>query len=479
MRPSDCGFAVTPGVVRKLVEYDNSLRRLPAVGDSGDSDSSDDDLAALASKANLGGGSKHLNTLKEEKQARSDIRGDVGPVASATVATSATTATKPSASAATARAAPVVSSHVTNEDGDESDSSEDLAALVHKSMATGKKGSSSSAADAAGAATAGGESKRPAVERRRAAPEVCEDLRVFCLSVFDADCCPFPQVAKQLRFLGQHFKQTIKTDEVKHVLEAEKAKQEVYTFEWEANERKPEWKQALLLSAQRPVDGIRFLTKQGMLKDTPEAKGKWLSHYRRMVLDNPVVIDWLCLDPAATPILEAMIDFENELAGVDLDIAFRRFIIKMDYLPAGELLDTLLKSFGTEYYGRNAHRKDTRSAEAASYVANGMLVLSNLYHTRNKAKKIRIADWLSQSQGRNGGQDFPTPMLEEIFANMVTLALAFEGRYVETVHARMCVFVCVRVCVWFVLCDVNVVLTVVNLQSRWLPRRAPPWLALA
>jgi hypothetical protein len=57
-----------------------------------------------------------------------------------------------------------------------------------------------------------------------------------------------------------------------------------------------------------------------------------------MVLDNPVVIDWLCEDSAAFPILEALIDCETDLSGTDVDIAFRRVIMKTDYLPAGERL---------------------------------------------------------------------------------------------------------------------------------------------
>lgn len=57
-----------------------------------------------------------------------------------------------------------------------------------------------------------------------------------------------------------------------------------------------------------------------------------------MVLDNPVVIDWLCRDASTLPILEALIDHENELTGLDVDIAFRKFVFKMDYLPSGPLL---------------------------------------------------------------------------------------------------------------------------------------------
>lgn len=106
---------------------------------------------------------------------------------------------------------------------------------------------------------------------------------------------PAKELATQLKFLGKQFN-AIKSDDVKHVVDAERAKRSVYTFEWEANEQKPEWKQALLLSTMRPADGLKYLTGLGLIKNTTDAKAKWLSHYRKMVLDNSIVIEWLCLD---------------------------------------------------------------------------------------------------------------------------------------------------------------------------------------
>ena len=50
--------------------------------------------------------------------------------------------------------------------------------------------------------------------------------------------------------------------QVEGVVQREKQKQSVYTFEWEANEQKPEWKQALLLSTQRPPDGLKHLIQR-------------------------------------------------------------------------------------------------------------------------------------------------------------------------------------------------------------------------
>lgn len=42
------------------------------------------------------------------------------------------------------------------------------------------------------------------------------------------------------------------------------------------------------------MEAIKYLTQCGLLKATPEARARWLSHYRRMVLDNPLIIEWLC-----------------------------------------------------------------------------------------------------------------------------------------------------------------------------------------
>lgn len=56
-----------------------------------------------------------------------------------------------------------------------------------------------------------------------------------------------------------------------------------------------------------------------------------------------------------------------------------------------------------------------------------MLQLSNMYHANVRGRKLRIADFISQAEGRNGGQNFPQSMLEELFANVVTVSLSFRG----------------------------------------------------
>ncbi len=235
---------------------------------------------------------------------------------------------------------------------------------------------------------------------------------------------PAGELAKQLKFLGKQFN-TIESDEVKHVLEKEKAKRDVYSFEWEANEQKPEWKQALLLSTMRPADGLKYLAGLGLMKNTPEARAKWLSHYRRMVLDNPIVIEWLCHEPNL-PILECMVEQENAMAGLDIDVAFRRFVMKMDYLPDGEGLERLLNVFSGEYVARNPHRKEVVSIASAAYICNSMLALNNMYHMNRKLRRLRINDWISQSAGKNAGNDYPVGMLEEIFSNILSLPLTFD-----------------------------------------------------
>lgn len=287
-----------------------------------------------------------------------------------------------------------------SDSGGDSDDDKDLADLV---LAAAKKPTPVASSKSSSSVTGQKDSSKPAAERKRR---------------------PAGDLAKQLKFLGTQFN-TIESDEVKHVLEKEKAKRDVYTFEWESNEQKPEWKQALLLSTMRPADGLKYLAGLGLVKNTPEAKAKWLSHYRRMVLDNPIVIEWLCQEPNL-PTLECMVEQENAMAGLDIDVAFRRFVVKMDYLPDKEALERLLNVFGGEYVARNPHRKEVVSVASAAYICNSILALNNMYHMTSKLRRLRINDWISQSAGKNAGNDYPHGMLEEIFSNVVSLPLSFE-----------------------------------------------------
>ncbi len=144
-----------------------------------------------------------------------------------------------------------------------------------------------------------------------------------------------------------------------------------------------------------------------------------------MVLDNPVVIEWMCQDPD-TRLLECLVEQENSFASIDVDVALRRLIFKLDYLPAEDRLARVLSVFGAEWTARNPHRKEILSAAGAAYIANSMLALNNMYHSKSKLRKSKCNDFIAQSKGRNSGNDFPQGMLEEIFANVVTLPLTFE-----------------------------------------------------
>jgi hypothetical protein len=287
--------------------------------------------------------------------------------------------------------------------GESDDDKQDVASLVLTSPQQ-KSGAAPSSSSAAATAV----KKSDGVEKAKRAPR------------------PVGELAKQLKFLGKQF-HAIEADDVKHVVEKEKAKRDVYTFEWEANEQKPEWKQALMLSAMRPADGLKYLAGLGLVKNTPEARAKWLSHYRKMVLDNPIVIEWLCQENNVR-MLECMVEQENAMAGLDIDVAFRRFVIRMDYLPDNDALVRLLNVFGGEYIARNPHRKEIVSVASAAHICNSLLALNNMYHTKSKLRRLRVNDWIAQSAGRNAGNDYPQGMLEEIFANVVSLPLAFEGK---------------------------------------------------
>jgi hypothetical protein len=229
--------------VRRISQYDNSMRRRGGLEEESDSDSDSEDLASLASRLNMG--SKEMDEVKNQKNARTSIRSADNNTN--TNVTNVTTTNnnnnnnnkvdKSPVGAVQQASRPLANS---GDDG-ESDSSEevDLTAAVMTSIATNPmKSSTKSPRGEKGAEP----SKRSSVTRKAA-----------------------PEVAKQLRFLGQQFS-TIKSEEVKQLVEVEKAKQEVYTFEWEANEQKPDWKQGLLLAAMKPDNGIRFLVKQGLIK---------------------------------------------------------------------------------------------------------------------------------------------------------------------------------------------------------------------
>lgn len=251
----------------------SAARPLPAHvrDDSEDDDDDDDDLDVLARRANMSSGSM-LSLMREEQTKRTSLRAGVvsAPEPAGAAAPPAVVVPSPALKQSANNERSDSDEPDDDKDGaggdDDDDDDVDLAAAVLQSQgkkssaAGGKSPRSGAAAPAAGGAAA-------PVRAKRAAPEV----------------------ARQLRFLGKHFN-ALKDDEVKHVVEAEKAKRDVYLFEWEANEQKPEWKQALLTAAMRPSDGVKLLLRYGLIKDAPEAKAK--------VKEG----EWMCARGSAAPL---------------------------------------------------------------------------------------------------------------------------------------------------------------------------------
>lgn len=157
--------------LRRISQYDNSLRRLPIGDDEDSSSESSGELARLQAAVSLGG-DKEDSSDSEELEAL--------------------------VKASNQRAAKKTMSSTTTDDGNDGSP---------KSAAQLRQG------------------------QQRAPSDKAKGLR------------------QQLKFLGKQFLE-IESLDVKHVVENEKAKQEVYTFEWEANEQRPEWKQGLLLATR-------------------------------------------------------------------------------------------------------------------------------------------------------------------------------------------------------------------------------------
>ena len=74
--------------------------------------------------------------------------------------------------------------------------------------------------------------------------------------------------AAKLRFIGQQFA-NMKVD-IKALVEEEKAKADVYDFEWERKEKDPNWKQGLLKASIKPQEGLDYLAKMDLIEDTVE-----------------------------------------------------------------------------------------------------------------------------------------------------------------------------------------------------------------
>jgi brefeldin A-inhibited guanine nucleotide-exchange protein len=165
--------------------------------------------------------------------------------------------------------------------------------------------------------------------------------------------------------------------------------------------------------------GIQFLINSGHLKQDPKEIAKFL--YTQQGLDKSQIGQYIGgHEEFFREVLQAFVDLQRPtFVGKDFETAFRDFLDTFRIPGEGQMIDRILQSFASGYYGENP---DTvfANADGAYVFAYSVIMLNVELHSPqlNFRPRMDLNAFIINNQGINDGQDLPHEFLGMIYNNI-------------------------------------------------------------
>lgn len=218
----------------------------------------------------------------------------------------------------------------------------------------------------------------------------------------------------------------------------------------------PEVTQAIELFKNNPGDAVELLIEAEILEDNCTAVAKWL--WEREDIDRPSLGLFLSRDKNwNSAILESFVEL-FDFDGLDFDSALRRYLSKFRLPGEAQKIDRLMETFAIRYYAQNSKRVwlegssqesslpraasgNSLNVNDASYpllfankdsiyvLAFSVIMLNTDAHNSaiKKANKMTKAQFIRNVSGINGGNDFPSSYLSEIYDKIVNHEIKMDA----------------------------------------------------
>lgn len=217
----------------------------------------------------------------------------------------------------------------------------------------------------------------------------------------------------------------------------------------------PEVSQALELFKTNPGDAIELLIEAEILEDNCTAVARWL--WDREDVDRPSLGLFLSRDKNwNSAILESFVEL-FDFDGLDFDSALRKYLSKFRLPGEAQKIDRLMEIFAHRYYAQNSKRvwlegsaqesslspnsTAQQNGNAASYpllfadkdsiyvLAFSVIMLNTDAHNPaiKKANKMTKAQFIRNVSGINGGHDFPSSFLSELYDKIVNHEIKMDA----------------------------------------------------
>ncbi len=192
--------------------------------------------------------------------------------------------------------------------------------------------------------------------------------------------------------------------------------------------------EAVNLFNKKPKEAFSYLTKQGIVSETPtiEEIAKFLR--RTPGLDKRQIGEYLA-KPGNEDILAAfMNDFEFQI-GETIDEALRKVLESFRLPGEAQQIDRVVEAFGQAYY--DAVGKDSHYASVdATYVLAFSIVMLNtdLYNPQNQ-RRMTMEEFIRNNRGINDGNDFEEQLLKHIYTQIATREIVLPEENQSADHA--------------------------------------------
>lgn len=185
------------------------------------------------------------------------------------------------------------------------------------------------------------------------------------------------------------------------------------------------WEQAVDFFNIKPIEGINYASKNGLIENSPDGVALFL--HKENALLNPKFMGELLSHRDQTALLYAFVkrlNFEN----MGLDEAIRQFLQYFLLPGEAELIDRLMEALATRYVENNPNsfpNKDT-----AFIFAFGIIMLNTDAHNPNipPDKKMTKNQYIKNHRTLWGpdGQDPPQELMESIYDRIVMEEIKFR-----------------------------------------------------
>ncbi|CAI5439773.1 unnamed protein product [Caenorhabditis angaria] len=181
-------------------------------------------------------------------------------------------------------------------------------------------------------------------------------------------------------------------------------------------QKKDLMEQGILLFAQKPKKGLKFLQDHGFVGTEAVEIAEFLIKEER--LDKTVVGDYLGdHDEFHKQVMYAYVD-DLDFSSLDIVTALRMFLEKFRLPGEAQKIDRLMEKFASRYCDCNPSLGIFASADTAYVLAYSVIMLTTDLHSAQVKNKMTKEQYINMNRGINNGGDLPSDLLAAIYEDI-------------------------------------------------------------